>query len=468
MHRFQKFGEIKAKTASEVGFSRLGIGFEKLDRAVFDPEKAYGRLAQIGVKHVRLQSGWERTEKERGVYDFAWLDAIADRLIADGMRPWLCLCYGNPLYSEAAKAVFGSVGIPPIGTEEEREAWRAYVRATVAHFRGRICEYEVWNEPDGKHCWKHGVNAAEYGRFAADTARAVKETDPGAKVYVGAMCNGNLPFVCEAASEGMLELADAITYHCYTPFDRVMRDQLTTLKALAERLKPGLKVIQGESGAQSRAGGNGALKTGAWTGEKQAKYMARHLVTDLYNGVEFASYFSTMDMIEALNGTNGEVGSYLDYGYFGVLGANFDENGFAVGDYTPKPSYRTLQVLASVFEGEWKPTLLPVQPRPVKSPLVFGDDVMDFSLQVCSFERPDGSAATVYWNAVDLMTSTFAGTETFRIGGMTEDIRLVDLCDGSVYRVPESVVEPLPGGYNLKNMPLTDRPMMIEFGRFVR
>ena len=86
MHRFQKIGEIKAKTAAEVGFSRLGIGFEKLDRAVFDPEKAYGRLAQIGVKHVRLQSGWERTEKERGVYDFAWLDAIADRLIADGGR----------------------------------------------------------------------------------------------------------------------------------------------------------------------------------------------------------------------------------------------------------------------------------------------------------------------------------------------------------------------------------------------
>lgn len=468
MFRFTKIGEIKAKSAKEVSFSRLGIGFEKLDRAVFDPNKAYDWLAAIGVKHIRLQSGWMRTEKERGVYDFSWLDEIVDRLISDGMQPWLCLCYGNPLYSEAAKEVFGAVGIPPIGSEEEKTAWRNYVKATVLHFRGRICEYEVWNEPDGKHCWKHGVSGAEYGRFAADTARAVKEADPGAKVYVGALCNANLPFICEAADEGMLELADALTYHCYTPFDRVMRDQLVTLKALAGRLKPGLAVIQGESGAQSRAGGHGALKTGGWTEDKQVRFMARHLVTDLYFGAEFASYFSTMDMIEALNGTNGDAASYLDYGYFGVLAANFDEKGFAVGEYTPKPSYRTLQVLASVFEGDIRPCVLPVQPRPVKSPLVFGDDVTDFSLVTYSFERPDGTAATVFWNATDLMSVNFCGTESFRIGGMTRDIRLIDLCDGSVYAVPDSVVEEVPGGYTLKNFPLTDRPMMIEFGRFAK
>ena len=44
-------------------------------------------------------------------------------------------------------------------------------------------------------------------------------------------------------------------------------------------------------------------------------------------------------MIEALNGTVGNKQSYLDYGYFGVLNADFDENGFATGDYSPKPAY---------------------------------------------------------------------------------------------------------------------------------
>ncbi len=61
-----------------------------------------------------------RTEKEKGVYDFAWLDEIVDNLVKRVLRPWMCLCYGNPVYTEEAKEVFGAVGCPPIKTEEER------------------------------------------------------------------------------------------------------------------------------------------------------------------------------------------------------------------------------------------------------------------------------------------------------------------------------------------------------------
>ncbi len=70
-----KIGD-KARKASEIKNSRIGIGFEKLDRKVFNPEKAYDKLAMIGA--VRIQSGWERTEQEKGVYDFEWLDSIVD------------------------------------------------------------------------------------------------------------------------------------------------------------------------------------------------------------------------------------------------------------------------------------------------------------------------------------------------------------------------------------------------------
>lgn len=36
----KKIGSIKQKSAKEICSSRLGIGFEKLDRDAFDPEKA--------------------------------------------------------------------------------------------------------------------------------------------------------------------------------------------------------------------------------------------------------------------------------------------------------------------------------------------------------------------------------------------------------------------------------------------
>ena len=41
MYRLKKIGRIKTKSASEVAKSRLGIGFEKLDRDAFNPENAY-------------------------------------------------------------------------------------------------------------------------------------------------------------------------------------------------------------------------------------------------------------------------------------------------------------------------------------------------------------------------------------------------------------------------------------------
>ena len=131
MERLIKIGSLKKKLSKDIKKSKLGIGFEKLDRNVFDPEKAYDRVGELGVKWVRIQSGWQRTEIEKGVYDFEWLDKIVDNLIARGLKPWMCLCYGNKLYSEDAAKVFGAVGIPPIFDEESKNAWNNYVEVTV-------------------------------------------------------------------------------------------------------------------------------------------------------------------------------------------------------------------------------------------------------------------------------------------------------------------------------------------------
>ena len=42
---------------AKIPFSRIGIGFEKLDRAVFDPNKAYDKVAKIGIKPIRTVEG---------------------------------------------------------------------------------------------------------------------------------------------------------------------------------------------------------------------------------------------------------------------------------------------------------------------------------------------------------------------------------------------------------------------------
>ena len=66
---------------------------------------------------ARIQSGWQRTECKKGIYDFKWLDDIVDNPCKRGIEPWICLCYGNDLYTKAAETVFGAVGVPPISTD---------------------------------------------------------------------------------------------------------------------------------------------------------------------------------------------------------------------------------------------------------------------------------------------------------------------------------------------------------------
>jgi hypothetical protein len=468
-----RIGSLPVFSAGEIPFTRIGIGFEKLDRDVFDPEKAYDKVARIGVKKIRIQSGWARTERAEGVYDFAWLDKIVDNLLSRELEPWICLCYGNPIYTDLAKPVFGAVGCPPIATEKEMHAWLAYVKATVAHFKGRVTIFEIWNEPDCNYSWRHCENesidhlrnADEYGAFATQTAIAIKEGNPKALAMGFALGHSqDLEYVNRALATGLYQYLDLISFHCYTPDEITRRDRAHKLRVLIDSYDPEIGLVQGETGAQSRSDGNGAMKGFAWTREKQVKALLRGLVMDMAEGVEFTSYFSTMDMIEALRGRLADKASYLDFGYFGVIGAEFDENGRASGEYKEKPAYYALQALASLMRGDCKACALPYRLEALPSRRVNGTDCTDPTVQLEGFRLDDGKRALIYWNAVDLLTATYEGTLSLQVFGVTGTPRLLDLKDGSIYALTEEMVEDMGmGGVRLKNIPLTDCPLALLF-----
>ncbi len=471
MERLTKIGALPRLSSKEIEYSKLGIGFEKLDRDVFDPEKAYDKVAAIGVKKVRIQSGWLKTERERGVYDFEWLDKIVDNLISRGLEPWICLCYGNPLYTDFAAKIFGAVKCPPLG-EDAMQGWVNYVRATAEHFKGRVKLYEIWNEPELG--WKHYFeetkpdydmtkNAREYAEFGIATSKAVKAVDPDAKIVGFALAHTRAPyFVNTALRAGLGDHLDYISFHLYSAADWQREDIIRALRSLIDMYNPNIKIIQGEGGAQSRSDGNGAVKGFAWTPEKQMKILLRTLITDLHCGVEFTSYFSTMDMIEALYGVVGDKSSYLDFGYFGVLGADFDENGVATGEYKPKPSYYALSTLATLFKGDVKPANIPYYRAYNQSRRINAMED-DEQAKIYGFELDDGSHALVYWNATPILTTTYEGTISFALCGQkAEDIKLCDLRNGSIYSLREDMIEDAGEGIvRLKCLPLLDVPLAI-------
>lgn len=468
MVALQKIGRLTPKPAAKVTSSRLGIGFEKLDRAVFDPEKAYDKLAAIGVKWVRIQSGWQRTERTKGVYDFAWLDGIVDQLLSRGLLPWVNLCYGNALYNEQAKTSFGAVGCPPIIDGEERAAWLRYVTALAVHLRGRVRHFEIWNEPDGNWSWKpNGANATELGEFTKETAKAIRAAVPEAYLIGGVLYAHNATFLNEALQTGMGEHLNAVSFHAYTLSESDIYERVRAIRGLLDQYGLQLDIIQGESGAQSCPFGAGALRYADWTPYSQAKALLRHLVTDLSTEVKFTSYFSCMDMIEALRGKVGDKASYLDYGYFGVLGADFDEDGFSTGDYAPKPAYFALQNLAALFAGEVRRVAPPVtflREATVK-PWVVRD--VDFSeCHTAGFRLENGTLLYAYWKNSEATTNDFHGTVTL-CAGLPADVpvHFIDPMDGAVYALPEGACRDLGHhNYYFPRFVIRDYPLFLAFG----
>ena len=79
----------------------------------------------------------------------------------------------------------------------------------------------------------------------------------------------------------MADYVDAITYHEYTPDERRVPSRVRSLRGLIDMYNPKIRIIQGESGSQSRSDGCGALARLAWTEKKQAKQLLRHTLVDL-------------------------------------------------------------------------------------------------------------------------------------------------------------------------------------------
>ena len=94
----ERIGTLVPRTAPDPADDQWMIGCEVLDRdfAKFSAYKDY--LPKLGIRSIRLQCGWAKCEKDKGKYDFAWLDEPVDFALAHGLNPVLETDYGNPLY----------------------------------------------------------------------------------------------------------------------------------------------------------------------------------------------------------------------------------------------------------------------------------------------------------------------------------------------------------------------------------
>lgn len=410
--RFAFVGQVQPRSAQQIAANDWHIGTEAIDRNYSTFAKWAPYLGPLGAKHARLQGGWARTDLGGGRYDWRWLDEVVDGMRKQGVQPWVEFSYGNPRYAGGGTERRDS----PTPTGEGHKAWLAYVAATVAHFRGRVVEWEIWNEPNGVEGWTPEV----YATFARDTEKVIRATDPKAGIIFGAVAGAPWPDVepdnpnaqaherrgtyTKEALEIYYRLggrAEAVTYHGYSVNPDAIYPRVDRMVEGIRAIDPKIQVRQGENGAPSLNQPHYAFRNLWWTEQSQAKWMLRRMMGDAARGIP-TSVFTMTEMhypvaaetqLNWVGGAIGRKGDATTAKHFkGLVETKLYAPGTPQDDRTvvrTKMAYPAMQAVTAIFDSRLKP----VGPCQVQGPAG--------PVSAHAFRRDDGAAAIVVWRSGD-------------------------------------------------------------------
>ncbi|MFP4055577.1 MAG: GH39 family glycosyl hydrolase [Candidatus Brocadiia bacterium] len=142
--------------------------------------------ALVGADVVRDGRSWLDIQPAPDQYRWEKMDAMVRRAQAHGLVHQYLLTYcpawaARPAYAARHEA---RRGWSPINQTPPRlEAWRAWVRTVARRYRGRIRQWEVWNEPDLEGFYKGTTD--EYIELLRVAYRELKAVDPRNQVMSG-------------------------------------------------------------------------------------------------------------------------------------------------------------------------------------------------------------------------------------------------------------------------------------------
>lgn len=435
------YGMVKPSATKDIETSMLWIGGEVLDRDLCDYDAYKGYLNDLGAKKIRLQSGWAKTEKQKGVYDFEWLDHIVDDAISRGVQPWIQISYGNLIY-DGGGGVSLSAGLP--NSEEALEAWSNYTKALVNRYKDRVYEWEVWNEADLDNNRKFGSDEYTYARLFIKTAQAIKSVHPEARIVALSIAGvGNTKFVdgffTYLQEHGDVDWVDVITFHGYPQNPDHGFQSVEKLKETVGKYKSDVEFWQGETGCPSTFGSTGALSNYEWTEHTQTKWILRRALAHIGQGYNFSLFLLSEFVYNDAQrkGLNSK----------GILKINEDD--FSV-EYA-KPAYYAYQNLCTVY-GRKLEILHPEYKV-----------MTDSSMSVYAWEDQSGNSIVSYWKDDKIPSDEdhyFDVDLTLR-GIRFNDPVLINPYEGAVQTFPRDAVKNENGEMTFTGLPAWDSPMII-------
>jgi hypothetical protein len=449
-------GKVQPRNVNDIQSSNWIIGCETLDRdyANYDSYKDY--LAPLGIKRIRLQTGWAKTEKEKGVYDWEWLDHIINDATKRGLQPWMQLSYGNTIY-EGGGGINLAGGVPM--SDEALKAWDSWVAASVTRYKDKAIEWEIWNEPN------FGDNTINTPEITAElnirTAEIIKSIQPKAIISGLAMGHINLDFANDffkiIADQNKMHLFNNMVYHDYVYNPDSNYHEVEELKKLLHKYAPNMFLRQGENGAPSMGGKNrGAIGDHDWAEVSQAKWNTRRMLGDLGHDIE-SSVFTIIDIAYT-------AGPITKLNVKGLIASDSTKKAIR-----PKMAYHAVQHVAAIFDNSleriksiketFNRSYIPENPEEIaftkstdKRFSIYGYQHISSKLQVFTIWESEG----VPTNSMEKENFNF----TIANGSFNNPV-YVDIITGEVYEIPSSQWSKKGKVYSFKNIPIYDGPILL-------
>lgn len=220
---------------ADSNLARLG------DEAAID--KQLDMMASIGVKNVRIGVSWATLQpRENGGYnwDLTNYDYVVDEANKRGMGV-LAVLNETPSWASAGRVLSGMPDDPA--------RYGDFAAEVASHFKGRVSDYEVWNEPNAAF-FLNPVSAANYTSLLKAAYSSIKGVDQNITVIGGVLGFGftvtkpdgtkvtqnPVDFLNEMYVAGAHGFFDALSFHPYKPdikFSDQAGNPLTPMAQLA-------------------------------------------------------------------------------------------------------------------------------------------------------------------------------------------------------------------------------------------
>ncbi len=267
-------------------WSPFGIGSCYINnRSEQDNARWVPQMAAIGLKFYRsAHTDWGALEPAAGEWIWATLDKQLDYLAAQGMT-----C-GGILHGNARWNKLDRPGTLPVNN---LPAWSNYVAQVVAHCRGRVKFWEVWNEPP--NFTGRDQTPADYARLVVSSYNAAKAADPTCQIGLAAK-SVHVNYLEQVIKAGAKSHFDFITLHPYEVLDGIANKAGTEavflnivpvvrkMLAAQDPARANVPIIFTELGCDSRKGA-----------EVQAHALVKAYVLGIAQGVTCLQWFEGRD-----------------------------------------------------------------------------------------------------------------------------------------------------------------------------